>query len=89
MLPLNLSKTLGRWDDYPNIADGKPVKFTASQNLWTVVLSFLFVSRYSFISSLISSVIPWLLSCILFSHHVFVCFRVCFLSHGVVIRKDA
>ena len=48
--------------------------FAASHRFWIVVFFFSFVSRYFFISSLISSVISWLFSSVLFSHHVFVIF---------------
>ena len=49
--------------------------FVASHIFWTIVLSLSFVSRYFLISSLISSVIQWLLSSILFYCHVFVVFK--------------
>ena len=48
--------------------------FAASHWFWVVVFSLSFVSRYLFISSLISSVISWLFSSVVFSLHVFVFF---------------
>ena len=45
-----------------------------SFRFWVIVFSLSFVSRYFLISSLISSVISWLFSNVLFSLHVFVCF---------------
>ena len=50
-------------------------------------------SSYFLISSLISSVISWLLSSVLFSLHVFVFFTDFFpvvdiLSHSIVVGKD-
>ena len=47
--------------------------FAAPHRFWIVTFSF--VSRYFLISSLISSVIHWLFSSILFSLHIFVFFR--------------
>ena len=44
---VNPSKKLGSWDDYPNIADRKPVRFTASEKLWTRC-AFVFVCFYVF-----------------------------------------
>ena len=48
--------------------------FAAPHRFWIVTFSF--VSRYFLISSLISSVIHWLFSSILFSLHMFVLFMV-------------
>ena len=58
------------------------------------MFSFSFVSRYFYISSLISSAFHWLFSNILFNLHVFVFFTVFFpvidfYSHSVVVGKDA
>ena len=54
--------------------------FAASHRFSVIVFSFSFVSVYFFISSLISSVICWLLSNALFSLHVFVFLIVFFTS---------
>ena len=52
--------------------------FATSHRFWIVVFSLSFVSRYFLIYSLISSVISWLFSNVLFSLHVFVFFTVFF-----------
>ena len=67
--------------------------FAASHRFWVVVFSLSFVSRYFLISSLICSVISWLLSTVLFSLHVFVIFTDFFpvidiQSHSIVVGKD-
>ena len=46
--------------------------FAASHRFWIVMFSLSYVSRYFFISSLISSMISWLLCSVLFSLHGFV-----------------
>ena len=53
--------------------------FAVSHRFWVIVFSLSFVSRYFLTSSLISSVIAWLLSIVLSSFHVFVYFTVFFL----------
>lgn len=49
--------------------------FLLSHKFWIVMFSFAFISRYFFISCLISSVMHWLFSSILFSLHL-----LCFFS---------
>src|SRR3712207_4004240 len=53
--------------------------FAVSHMSWYGMLSFSFVSRYFFISSLISSMIHCLFSSVLFSLHIFVPFSAFFL----------
>ena len=53
--------------------------FSASHMSWCGVFSFSFVSRYFLISLLISSMIHWLFSSMLFSVHIFVTFPAFFL----------
>ena len=57
-------------------ADSQPLHHQGSP---VIVFSLSFVSRYFLISSLISSVISWLFSSVLFSPHVFVFFTDFFL----------
>ena len=61
---------------YDCVAINFPLRtaFAASHRFWVVVLSFSFVSRYFLISCLISSVISWLFSNVLFTLHVYVLF---------------
>ena len=57
---------------YACIAMNLPLStaFTVTQRFWVVVFSFSFISMYSLISFLISSVICWLFSSVLFSFHM-------------------
>ena len=59
------------------IAENFPLRtsFVAPRRFWVIVLLLSFVSGYFLISILISSVICWLFSSMLFIFHVFVFFR--------------
>ena len=61
---------------YDCIAINFPLRtaFAASHKFWVVVFSLLFISRCFLISSLISSVISWLFSSVLFDLYVFLFF---------------
>ena len=62
---------------YVCIAINFPLRtaFASSHRFWVIVFSLSFVSKYFLISSLISSVICWLFSSVLFSLHVCTFYR--------------
>ena len=64
LFSLFLEVSLYCYEPFPSTA------FTVSHRLWVVVFSLSFISMHIFISFLISSVICWLFSSVLFSLHM-------------------